>query len=76
MLPIVVVILIGVSGSGKTTVGRALAAELGCQFVDATTITCRRPWPRCATARRSTPHRRRDRAEWRDPAHDPPRIRV
>lgn len=29
-----IVVLMGVSGSGKTTVGRALAAELGCHFVD------------------------------------------
>jgi len=31
----VVVVLMGVSGSGKTTVGRALAAELGWTFLDA-----------------------------------------
>jgi gluconokinase len=31
----VVVILMGVAGSGKTLIGRALAAELGWRFVDA-----------------------------------------
>jgi gluconokinase len=30
-----VIILIGVAGSGKTTVGRILAARLGCEFSDA-----------------------------------------
>ena len=30
-----IVILMGVSGSGKTTVGQLLAAELGCEFYDA-----------------------------------------
>jgi len=29
------VVLIGVSGSGKTVVGAALAARLGCRFIDA-----------------------------------------
>ena len=29
-----VIILIGVAGSGKTTVGRILAARLGCEFHD------------------------------------------
>jgi gluconokinase len=31
----VVIVLMGVAGSGKTTVGRALAAKLGWKFVDA-----------------------------------------
>ena len=30
-----IVVLMGVSGSGKTTVGRALSAQLGWQFIDA-----------------------------------------
>src|SRR5205085_9617349 len=30
----VVVIVMGVAGVGKTTVGRALAAQLGCRFVE------------------------------------------
>lgn len=29
-----VVLLMGVSGSGKTTIGRLLAGALGCQFID------------------------------------------
>jgi gluconokinase len=30
-----IVVLMGVAGAGKTTVGRLLAAALGCEFVDA-----------------------------------------
>jgi gluconokinase len=30
----VVIIVMGVAGAGKTTVGRALAAQLGCRFVE------------------------------------------
>jgi len=30
-----IVVLMGVTGAGKTTVGRLLAASLGCEFVDA-----------------------------------------
>jgi gluconokinase len=30
-----IIVLMGVSGSGKTTVGRALASRLGCEFFDA-----------------------------------------
>ena len=30
-----IVVLMGVSGSGKSTVGGALAARLGCSFLDA-----------------------------------------
>lgn len=29
-----IVVVMGVSGSGKTTIGRALAARLGCEFLD------------------------------------------
>lgn len=29
-----IVVLMGVSGSGKTTIGRELAARLGCEFLD------------------------------------------
>jgi gluconokinase len=35
MLPPVIVVLMGVSGSGKTTVGRRLAADLDWDFLDA-----------------------------------------
>jgi gluconokinase len=31
----VIVIVMGVSGVGKTTIGRALAERLGCEFIDA-----------------------------------------
>jgi gluconokinase len=30
-----VILVMGVSGSGKTTIGRLLAAELGCRFIEA-----------------------------------------
>jgi gluconokinase len=30
-----IVVLMGVTGAGKTTVGRLLAARLGCEFIDA-----------------------------------------
>lgn len=29
------IVIMGVMGSGKTTIGRALAAQLGCRFIDA-----------------------------------------
>jgi gluconokinase len=35
MLRSMVIILMGVTGSGKTTVGEALAASIGCEFFDA-----------------------------------------
>jgi carbohydrate kinase (thermoresistant glucokinase family) len=31
----VIVLVMGVSGAGKTTIGRALAQALGCEFIDA-----------------------------------------
>ena len=33
-----IVIVMGVAGSGKTTVGRLLAESVGCQFLDADTL--------------------------------------
>lgn len=38
MLPPMVIIVMGVTGSGKTTVGEALAASIGCRFFDADTF--------------------------------------
>ena len=45
------VIVMGVSGSGKTTFGRALAAHLGVRFFDADDFTrprTSRAWPRAS----------------------------
>ena len=33
-----IILLMGVAGAGKTTVGRALAEELGCEFLDADSL--------------------------------------
>ena len=38
MLPPMVIIVMGVTGSGKSTVGEALAASMGCTFFDADTF--------------------------------------
>ena len=47
-----IVVLMGVTGSGKTTVGKVLAKELGWKFYDAEIITRRRTSRRCTGASR------------------------
>jgi gluconokinase len=41
-----IVVVMGVAGSGKTTVGQQLAANLGWRFVEGMTFTLRPMWPR------------------------------
>jgi len=53
----------GVSGCGKTTVGRALAARLGCAFLDADDF---HPPENVAKMRGGTPLTDADRAGWLD----------
>jgi gluconokinase len=49
-----VVLLMGVSGSGKTTIGRLLAAQLDCRFIDGDDYHCTanksRPTPSSSTS--------------------------
>src|SRR5690242_16152180 len=59
-LPMIVV-LMGVSGSGKTTVGRILAAELGWTFVDADDF---HPAANIDKMRRGIPLADEDRRPW------------
>jgi len=56
-----VIIVMGVSGSGKTTVGRALAERLGCRFVDADD---HHPAANVAKMRGGHPLTDEDRAPW------------
>jgi gluconokinase len=62
----VVVILMGVAGSGKTLIGRALAAELGWRFVDADDL---QPSSNVERMRAGIPLDDRDRAPWLDALH-------
>jgi gluconokinase len=57
----VIVIVMGVSGCGKTTVGRALAGRLGCEFLDADDF---HPPENVAKMRGGTPLTDADRAGW------------
>jgi gluconokinase len=59
----VIVIVMGVSGCGKTTVGRALAARLGWEFIDADDF---HPPENVARMRAGTPLTDGDRAGWLD----------
>ncbi|WP_425613568.1 gluconokinase [Anatilimnocola sp. NA78] len=56
-----IVVLMGVSGSGKTTVGKLLAAELRWQFVDADDF---HPTANVEKMRRGTPLSDDDRRPW------------
>src|SRR4051794_16221135 len=56
-----IVVLMGVSGSGKTTVGRALAAKLGWHFADADDF---HPAANVEKMRRGEPLTDEDRRPW------------
>lgn len=56
-----IVVLMGVSGSGKTTVGRELAGRLGWRFLDADDL---HPSENVAKMRRGEPLDDADRAPW------------
>ncbi len=56
-----VIVVMGVSGSGKTTVGRALAERIGARFVDADDY---HPDANVAKMRSGTPLTDEDRAPW------------
>ncbi len=60
------VVLMGVAGSGKTTVGRALAARLGLDFVDADDL---HPAANKARMRAGTPLTDAERWPWLDAVH-------
>src|SRR4051794_7670812 len=55
------IVLVGVAGSGKTTVGRALAAALGTRFVDADDLHTP---ANIAKMRAGVPLDEEDRAPW------------
>jgi gluconokinase len=57
----VIVIVMGVSGCGKTTIGRALAGRLGCEFLDADDF---HPPENIARMRDGTPLTDADRTGW------------
>jgi gluconokinase len=57
----VIVVLMGVAGAGKTTVGRALAQALGCPFLDADSL---HPLANIEKMARGIPLTDADRAPW------------
>ena len=60
------ILLCGVSGSGKTTIGRLLAARLRCRFIDADDF---HPAANRAKMSRGEPLEDSDREEWLDALH-------
>ncbi len=56
-----ILVVMGVSGSGKSTVAESLAARLGWAFVDGDSFHSPSTWPRCG---RGTPLDDDDRAPW------------
>jgi gluconokinase len=56
-----IVLVMGVAGAGKTTVGRALAEELGCKFLDADSL---HPPANIAKMRAGVPLADEDRWPW------------
>lgn len=61
------IVVMGVSGSGKTSVGEALAAQLGWQFYDADNF---HPEENVAKMAQGTPLNDDDRAPWLQRLHD------
>jgi gluconokinase len=62
-----VIILMGVAGAGKTTIGRRLAAALGWEFLDGDDF---HPPANVAKMARGEPLSDADRASWLDRLHD------
>ncbi len=62
-----VIVVTGAAGAGKTTIGRALAAELGWRFVDADEF---HPPANVEKMRRGRPLTDADREEWLAALHD------
>ena len=58
-----IVVVMGVAGSGKTTIGRELAARLGCEFLDGDDF---HPSENVARMAAGTPLSDEDRAPWLD----------
>jgi gluconokinase len=62
----VIIIIMGPTGAGKTTVGRLLAERIGCRFYDADDF---HPEPNVANMRAGVPLTDQDRWPWIDALH-------